>query len=83
MQALESAKLQPGARVLVHAASGGVGHVAVQLAKNYWEAYVVGTARNVDFVKASTCSQNTQEALVSRPALLQRISGVESAHGIF
>jgi NADPH2:quinone reductase len=46
------ADLQPGQRVLIHAAAGGVGHLAVQLAK--WKgAYVVGTAsrRNLDFVR--------------------------------
>ncbi|MET9076928.1 NADP-dependent oxidoreductase [Streptomyces sp. NPDC004232] len=38
------ARVQPGDRVLIHAAAGGVGHVAVQLAKELG-AYVIGTAR--------------------------------------
>jgi NADPH:quinone reductase-like Zn-dependent oxidoreductase len=44
-------KLNPGERILVHAASGGVGHYAVQMAK-YLGAYVIGTssAANKDFV---------------------------------
>ena len=44
-------KLTPGERVLIHAASGGVGHYAVQMAK-YLGAYVIGTssAANKDFV---------------------------------
>jgi NADPH:quinone reductase-like Zn-dependent oxidoreductase len=43
----------PGKRVLIHAAAGGVGHFAVQLAKHRG-AYVIGTssAANRDFVLA-------------------------------
>ena len=44
--------LQPGQKVLIHAASGGVGTFAVQFAK--WKgAYVAGTTskQNIDFVK--------------------------------
>src|SRR5450432_1932578 len=44
--------LQPGQKVLIHAASGGVGTFAVQFAK--WKgAYVIGTTskENIDFVK--------------------------------
>jgi acyl transferase domain-containing protein/NADPH:quinone reductase-like Zn-dependent oxidoreductase/acyl carrier protein len=37
------AELQPGDRVLIHAAAGGVGMAATQLAK-YWGAEVFGTA---------------------------------------
>ncbi|MER7929251.1 MULTISPECIES: NADP-dependent oxidoreductase [unclassified Streptomyces] len=40
---VENAGLQPGQRVLIHAAAGGVGHVAVQIAKARG-AYVIGTA---------------------------------------
>ncbi|MFF7754558.1 NADP-dependent oxidoreductase [Streptomyces sp. NPDC007971] len=39
----EHADVQPGQRVLIHAAAGGVGHVAVQIAKARG-AYVIGTA---------------------------------------
>jgi NADPH:quinone reductase-like Zn-dependent oxidoreductase len=47
----QKAHLQKGQRVLVHAAAGGVGHFAVQLAKHAG-AYVIGTssAANKDFV---------------------------------
>ncbi len=40
----ETARLQPGQRVLIHAAGGGVGHLAVQIAKALG-AEVLGTAR--------------------------------------
>jgi NADPH:quinone reductase-like Zn-dependent oxidoreductase len=39
----DTARLQPGQRVLIHAAAGGVGHVAVQIAKALG-AHVLGTA---------------------------------------
>ena len=41
---VETAQVEPGQRVLVHAAAGGVGHLAVQIAKSRG-AYVIGTAR--------------------------------------
>ncbi|GAA1537850.1 NADP-dependent oxidoreductase [Actinomadura kijaniata] len=41
---VDTADVQPGRRVLVHAAAGGVGHLAVQIAKARG-AYVLGTAR--------------------------------------
>jgi len=40
---VDTADIQPGQRVLVHAAAGGVGHLAVQIAKAYG-AHVIGTA---------------------------------------
>ncbi|MFD4601410.1 NADP-dependent oxidoreductase [Streptomyces sp. NPDC058464] len=40
---VENADVQAGQRVLIHAAAGGVGHVAVQIAKARG-AYVIGTA---------------------------------------
>lgn len=48
----EAAGLKSGQKILVHAASGGVGSMAVQLAKAKG-AYVIGTASasNEDFVK--------------------------------
>lgn len=44
-------KIKANDRVLIHAASGGVGHYAVQIAK-YFGAYVIGTssAENKDFI---------------------------------
>ncbi|WP_441859350.1 NADP-dependent oxidoreductase [Mesonia sp.] len=48
----ETVKLKSGQKILIHAASGGVGSMAVQLAKAKG-AYVIGTASgsNKDFVK--------------------------------
>jgi NADPH:quinone reductase-like Zn-dependent oxidoreductase len=47
----DAGELSAGQKVLIHAAAGGVGHIAVQLAK--WKgAYVIGTAsgRNENFL---------------------------------
>ncbi|WP_184548112.1 NADP-dependent oxidoreductase [Streptosporangium becharense] len=41
---VDAAEVRAGQRVLVHAAAGGVGHLAVQMAKHLG-AYVIGTAR--------------------------------------
>ncbi|NLR68927.1 NADP-dependent oxidoreductase [Chitinophaga varians] len=51
LQALNSTQINPSDKVLIHAAAGGVGHYAVQLAKEAG-AYVIGTASaaNRDFV---------------------------------
>ncbi len=40
---VDTADVQPRQRVLIHAAAGGVGHLAVQIAKSR-AAYVIGTA---------------------------------------
>lgn len=48
---VDQAKIKPGQKILIHAASGGVGHYAVQIAKHLG-AYVIGTSsiENRDFV---------------------------------
>jgi NADPH:quinone reductase-like Zn-dependent oxidoreductase len=47
----EMAMLAPGETVLIHGAAGGVGHIAVQLAK-LRGAHVIGTgSRNIGFVR--------------------------------
>ena len=48
---ITNAKIKKGDRVLIHAASGGVGHFAVQIAK-HMDAYVIGTssATNKNFI---------------------------------
>lgn len=50
---VDALKIKKGDRFLVHAAAGGVGHFAVQIAKHFG-AYVIGTASaaNKDFVLA-------------------------------
>ncbi|WP_433191398.1 NADP-dependent oxidoreductase [Actinoallomurus sp. CA-150999] len=49
---IDTAGVQAGQRVLIHAAAGGVGHLAVQIAK-LKGAYVIGTAREAkhEFVR--------------------------------
>lgn len=49
---VETAKLGAGQRILIHGAAGGVGHLAVQIAKSRG-AFVVGTAKTAqhDFLR--------------------------------
>ena len=54
----DTAELSSGQTVLIHAAAGGVGHIAVQLAR--WKgARVIGTAsgRNEDFLRKIGCDE--------------------------
>ncbi|NGZ88543.1 NADP-dependent oxidoreductase [Duganella sp. SAP-35] len=55
---MDSVKLAPGARVLIQGAAGGVGHLAVQLAK-LAGAHVTATAseKNLDFVRSLGADQ--------------------------
>ncbi|WP_327411691.1 NADP-dependent oxidoreductase [Streptomyces sp. NBC_01233] len=50
---VDTAGVRPGQRVLIHAAAGGVGHLAVQIAKARG-AHVIGTARSAkhDFLRS-------------------------------
>jgi len=59
LQAIEKAELKDGQNVLIHAASGGVGHFAVQIAK-YLGASVTGTssAKNREFVLSLGADQH-------------------------
>ncbi len=48
----DTADLQPGQRILIHAAAGGIGHIAVQLAR--WrgaEIWGTASAKNATFLK--------------------------------
>ena len=53
LQALSAAHVGPGDVVLVHAAAGGVGHLAVQIARAFGASRVIGTASagNHDFLR--------------------------------
>jgi NADPH:quinone reductase-like Zn-dependent oxidoreductase len=55
---IDAAQVQPGQRVLVHGAAGGVGVFAVQLAR-WKEAHVIGTssAANLELVKSLGAEQ--------------------------
>ncbi|HZG06048.1 MAG TPA: zinc-binding dehydrogenase [Streptomyces sp.] len=54
MGTLSTASLRPGESVLVHAASGGIGHLAVQLARAAGAGQVIataGSARKLEFAR--------------------------------
>ncbi|MDA2803291.1 NADP-dependent oxidoreductase [Nocardiopsis suaedae] len=79
---VDTADLKAGQKVLVHAAAGGVGHFAVQIAKARG-ARVVGTAsaRKHDFVKGlgadevvDYTSQDFTEAVSDADAVLETVS---------
>jgi NADPH:quinone reductase-like Zn-dependent oxidoreductase len=55
LRILRAAPLNPGDTVLIHAAAGGIGHLAVQLAKAYGAGTVIGTASagKLDFVRGA------------------------------
>lgn len=55
---IEAAGLEPGQRVLIHGAAGGVGSYAVQLAK-WWGAHVIATASeyNHDYLRRLGASE--------------------------
>jgi NADPH:quinone reductase-like Zn-dependent oxidoreductase len=54
LRVLRTARLEPGETVLVHAAAGGIGHLAVQIARLLGAGTVIGTAGSaskLDFVR--------------------------------
>jgi NADPH2:quinone reductase len=55
LRILRTARLSAGDTVLIHSAAGGIGHLAVQLAKVLGAGTVIGTARStakLDFVRS-------------------------------
>ncbi len=74
---VDTAKVQPGWRVLVHGAAGGVGLFAVQLA--HWiGAQVIGTAsaHNLDFVRSLGADQAIDYNAVRFEDLLHDLDAV-------
>jgi NADPH:quinone reductase-like Zn-dependent oxidoreductase len=63
---VDTAAMEPGQRVLVHAAAGGVGHLAVQIAKARG-AYVIGTARAAkhDFLRSLGADETVDYSAVA------------------
>lgn len=56
LQALDVVKLKPGQRVLIQAGTGGVGHVAIQLAKHAGVHVTTTTSGpNAAFAKVRSC----------------------------
>lgn len=83
MQALfDTANLEAGQKVLIHAAAGGVGHIAVQLAK--WKgAYVIGTAseRNAEFLERIGVDQHVDYTKVQFEDVLHDLDVVYDTLG--
>ncbi|PJJ62922.1 NADP-dependent oxidoreductase [Chryseobacterium geocarposphaerae] len=87
---VDVAKIKKGDKVLVHGASGGVGHFAVQIAKHFG-AYVIGTssAKNRDFVLSLGADQhidymteNFAEKVQDADIVLDTIQGETLLHSV-
>jgi NADPH:quinone reductase-like Zn-dependent oxidoreductase len=86
----EHGDLKAGEKVLIHAASGGVGSLAVQLAK--WKgAYVIGTTsgKNIDFVKSLGAdevinyrAENFQDKLSEIDLVFDTVGGETQKHSL-
>lgn len=76
------AGLEAGQTVLIHAAAGGVGHIATQLAR--WKgADVIGTAsaRNADFLRSIGVTQHIDYTQVNFEEVLHDIDVVYETRG--
>lgn len=87
---VDVAKIKKGNKVLIHGASGGVGHFAVQVAK-YFGAYVIGTssAKNRDFVLSlgadehiDYIKENFAEKVQDADIVLDTIQGETLLHSV-
>ncbi|MCO1582743.1 NADP-dependent oxidoreductase [Crossiella sp. SN42] len=78
LQALTAAGVGDGDTVLVHAAAGGVGHVAVQLARELGAKRVLGTAspRNHDYLR-----ELGAEPVSYGDGLVERVAGLLGGDG--
>jgi NADPH:quinone reductase-like Zn-dependent oxidoreductase len=81
-QVLTKANVRPGQRVLIHAAAGGVGHYAVQLAKERG-AYVIGTASTAkgDFVRSLGADEHVDYTQVHFEGAVQPVDLVLDSIG--
>lgn len=76
------ANLKKGDKILIHAASGGVGHFAIQLAKAAG-AYVIGTssAANKDFVLSLGADEHIDYKTVRFEEVLQDLDFILDTNG--
>jgi NADPH:quinone reductase-like Zn-dependent oxidoreductase len=72
----ETGALRPGETVLILGASGGVGGMAVQLAKE-WGARVVGTASTENIRRVEGLGADLVIDYVRNPAIEDQVSGVD------
>lgn len=80
---VEEAQVQPGERVLIHGAAGGVGHLAVQFARSLGATvYGTASASNVGFLRAlgverviDYASEQFDEALSELDVVLDCVGG--------
>ncbi|MER6942843.1 NADP-dependent oxidoreductase [Nonomuraea sp. NPDC000554] len=87
---VDTADVRPGQRVLIHAAAGGVGHLAVQIAKARG-AHVIGTASAAkhDLLRSLGAdelidyrTQNVAETVRDADVVLDTIGGANWAHSL-
>jgi NADPH:quinone reductase-like Zn-dependent oxidoreductase len=83
----DKGQIQPGQKVLIHGASGGVGTFAVQIAKAFWaEVTAVCSTRNVDMARSIGADQvidYTQEDVTRMGQRYDLILAVNGYHPIF
>lgn len=79
---VHKANVQPGQRVLIHAAGGGVGHYAVQIARELG-AYVIGTSSTAkrDFVLSLGADEHVDYTRVTFENTLQPVDVVLDSLG--